>query len=76
MKKIHIGTDFNTTIKLAIDLNENEENESLFKIITQQQKSNKFHCYRKGVLNESHLYSILSCYYFNVYGKKIKLYYG
>lgn len=73
MKKINIGTDFNRTIKLAIDLNENEENESILKIITQQQKSNKFHCYRKGALNESHLYSILSCYYFNVYGKKNKI---
>ena len=32
-----------------------------------------FHCYWNGLLNEKHLYSILSCYYFNVYKNKHKI---
>jgi len=32
-----------------------------------------FHCYWNGNLNEKHLYSILSCYYFNVYNNKHKI---
>jgi len=32
-----------------------------------------FHCYWKGSLNEKHLYSILSCYYFNIHNKKHKI---
>jgi hypothetical protein len=32
-----------------------------------------FHCYWCGTLNEKHLYSILSCYYFNVYNNKHKI---
>lgn len=30
-------------------------------------KSVIFHCYWNGTLNEKHYYSILSCYYFNIY---------
>lgn len=36
-------------------------------------KSVNFHCYWNGSLNEKHLYSILSCYYFNVYNNKHKI---
>ena len=32
-----------------------------------------FHCYWNGDLNEKHLYSILSCYYFNVLNKNNKI---
>jgi hypothetical protein len=32
-----------------------------------------FHCYWYGNLNEKHLFSILSCYYFNVYHNKHKI---
>ena len=32
-----------------------------------------FHCYWNGDLNEKHLYSILSCYFFNVYKNKHKI---
>lgn len=32
-----------------------------------------FHCYWNGILNEKHLYSILSCYYFNVHNNKHKI---
>jgi hypothetical protein len=32
-----------------------------------------FHCYWYGNLNEKHLSSILSCYYFNVYNNKHKI---
>ena len=32
-----------------------------------------FHCYWNGTLNEKHLYSILSCYYFNVYKHKHRI---
>lgn len=36
-------------------------------------KSVIFHCYWHGNLNEKHLYSILSCYHFNVYLNKHKI---
>jgi hypothetical protein len=36
-------------------------------------KSVIFHCYWNGSLNEKHLYSILSCYYFNVFKNKHKI---
>ena len=32
-----------------------------------------FHCYWHGNLNEKHLYSVLSCYYFNVLNRKHKI---
>lgn len=32
-----------------------------------------FHCYWQGSLNEKHLYSIMSCYYFNVKNNKHKI---
>ena len=32
-----------------------------------------FHCYWHGNLNEKHLYSIYSCYYFNVFNKNHKI---
>lgn len=36
-------------------------------------KSVIFHCYWTGTLNEKHLYSIMSCYYFNVFKNKHKI---
>jgi hypothetical protein len=36
-------------------------------------KSVIFHCYWHGELNEKHLYSLLSCYYFNVHKNKHKI---
>lgn len=52
---------YDTTIKLA---------QTLEGIYTD---SVIFHCYWNGVLNEKHLYSILSFYYFNVYKNKHKI---
>jgi mannosyltransferase OCH1-like enzyme len=59
MKLLVNKTDYNETIKLAIDINQKYE-----KIVT-------FHCYWNGTLNEKHLYSIKSCYHFN--GKHHKI---
>ena len=54
MKLLTKTTDFNETIKLASELKDSYD------------KSVIFHCYWNGNLNEKHLYSVLSCYYFNV----------
>ena len=61
MKLLINKTDYNETINIAINLKE-EYNKSVI-----------FHCYWNGILNEKHLYSILSCYYFNVYNNKHKI---
>jgi len=61
MKLLISNTDYTETINLAIDLH------------GEYSKSFTFHCYWNGNLNEKHLYSILSCYYFNVYRNKHKI---
>ena len=61
MKLLINKTDYTETIKIAIDL----QGEYSKQVI--------FHCYWNGILNEKHLYSILSCYYFNVYKNKHKI---
>ena len=57
MKLLVDTTDYYKTIQLAINLNGTYD------------KAIIFHCYWKGTLNEKHLYSIKSCYYFNIYNK-------
>ena len=54
MKLLSKTTDYDETIKLAN------------KLTGEYDKSVIFHCYWHGNLNEKHLYSVLSCYYFNV----------
>ena len=61
MKLFTYNTNYNETINIAIKL-KGEYNKSVI-----------FHCYWNGQLNEKHLYSILSCYYFNVYNNKHKI---
>jgi hypothetical protein len=61
MKILERTTNFNKTINAAINLKD-EYNKSVI-----------FHCYWNGNLNEKHLYSILSCYYFNVLNNKHKI---
>jgi hypothetical protein len=61
MKLLINKTDYIETINLAINLQ------------GKYSKSVIFHCYWNGILNEKHLYSILSCYYFNVYKNKHKI---
>lgn len=61
MKLITNNTDYKETINIAINL-KGEYNKPVI-----------FHCYWSGALNEKHLYSILSCYYFNVYNNKHKI---
>ena len=61
MKLLIKNTIFNETIHIANHL-QGEYNKSV-----------TFHCYWNGILNKKHLYSILSCYYFNVYNNKHKI---
>jgi hypothetical protein len=61
MKLLIDKTDYIETINLAINLT------------GQYNKSVIFHCYWNGPLNEKHLYSILSCYYFNVHDNRHKI---
>jgi hypothetical protein len=61
MKLLYKTTDFNKTLQLVSELN------------SSYNKSVIFHCYWNGNLNEKHLYSILSCYFFNVYKNKHKI---
>jgi hypothetical protein len=61
MKLLVNSTDYEETIKIAQSLT------------GEYAKSVTFHCYWNGQLNEKHLYSILSCYYFNVYNNKHKI---
>ena len=52
MKLLTNVTDYKETIDIARNL------------LEEYNKSVVFHCYWNGTLNEKHLYSILSCYYF------------
>ena len=61
MKLLYKTTDFNKTLQLVSELN------------SSYNKSVIFHCYWNGNLNEKHLYSVLSCYYFNVLNRKHKI---
>lgn len=61
MKLLTKTTDYDETIKLAK------------KLTGEYDKSVIFHCYWNGNLNEKHLYSVLSCYYFNVLNRKHKI---
>jgi hypothetical protein len=61
MKLLSFTTDYNETIKIAQELNSNYN-----KMVT-------YHCYWNGKLNDKHLYSIKSCYYFNVHKKNNKI---
>ena len=61
MKHLRKTTDYDETIKLAN------------KLTGEYDKSVIFHCYWNGNLNEKHLYSVLSCYYFNVLNRKHKI---
>jgi len=60
MKLLINKTDYIETINIALNLKGEYE------------KSVIFHSYWNGQLNKKHLYSILSCYYFNVYKNKHK----
>lgn len=53
MKLLTKNVDYTETIELCKNMNESYD------------KSIIFHCYWNGQLNEKHLYSIKSCYYFN-----------
>lgn len=61
MKVLTHSSNYNEAIRNANDLSVNYE------------KSTTFHCFWNGEINEKHLYSILSCYYFNVYKQKHKI---
>ena len=61
MKLLIDKTDYTETIHLAKNLH------------GEYSPSVTFHCFWNGNLNEKHLYSILSCYYFNVYKNKHKI---
>lgn len=61
MKLLTTNTDYNETITIAYNL------QGVY------DKPVIFHCYWNGSLNEKHLNSILSCYYFNVLNNKHKI---
>jgi hypothetical protein len=61
MKLLINNTDYIEATNFALNL-KGEYNKSVI-----------FHCYWNGILNEKHLYSILSCYYFNIYKNKHKI---
>ena len=61
MKLLSKTTDYDETINLAN------------KLTGEYDKSVIFHCYWHGNLNEKHLYSVLSCYYFNVLNRNHKI---
>ena len=61
MKLLTNGTEYTNAINTALNLQ------------GEYSKSVIFHCYWHGALNEKHLYSILSCYYFNVHQNKHKI---
>ena len=57
-------------------INNNEYNEAIEKANSLKGTYDTpviFHCYWNGDLNEKHLYSILSCYYFNVFKNKHRI---
>jgi hypothetical protein len=60
MRQLINTSDYNVTINLAKNMDDNIEYHSPV----------LFHCYWNGTLNEKHFYSIKSCYYFNVYKNK------
>ena len=62
MKLLTKTTDYNETIKVATTLKEIYNKQVIF------------HCYWNGNLNEKHLYSVLSCYFFNVLNNKHKIF--
>jgi len=47
--------------------------ESALRLQGEYNQSVVFHCFWNGSLNEKHLFSILSCYYFNVHKNKHKI---
>jgi hypothetical protein len=57
MKLLYNTTNYELTIKEALNINDNYN------------KSVIFHCYWNGPLTEKHYYSIKSCYYFNIFKK-------
>jgi hypothetical protein len=61
MKVLLNTTDYNETMRMAQEMN------------AVYDKSVLFHAYWNGVLNEKHLYSIQSCYHFNVQRNKHKI---
>jgi hypothetical protein len=61
MRLLKNTTDYTETIQLASELS------------GEYTKQVIFHCYWNGTLNEKHLYSILSCYHFNVRNRKHKI---
>jgi len=61
MKLLTQHTNYDETIQLALNMKENYSKKVLF------------HCYWYGSLNQKHLYSIKSCYFFNVYKNKHKI---
>jgi hypothetical protein len=61
MKLLTKETNYNETINIANNLTGDYHNPVIF------------HCYWKGDLNEKHLYSVLSCYYFNVIDKNHRI---
>ena len=61
MKLFTNGTEYTNAINAALNLQ------------GEYDKPVIFHCYWNGALNEKHLYSILSCYYFNVHQNKHKI---
>ena len=61
MRLLKNTTDYTETIQLASELS------------GEYTKQVIFHCYWNGALNEKHLYSILSCYHFNVRNRKHKI---
>ena len=61
MKLLSKTTDYDETINLAN------------KLTGEYDKSVIFHCYWQGTLTEKHLYSVLSCYYFNVLNRNHKI---
>jgi hypothetical protein len=62
MKLLTNSIDYTDTIKLVFDIEEKIYDKSVI-----------FHFYWNGNLNEKCVYSVLSCYYFNVYKNKHKI---
>lgn len=58
MRLLTDSNEYGTTLQMALDLSGSYDTPVVF------------HCYWNGVLNEKHLYSILSCYYFHVHRNK------
>lgn len=67
MKLLVDTTDYDKTIKLAHQLNcvHNCQYENVSPVT--------FHCFWHGKLDKKHLYSIMSCYFFNVLNNKHKI---